>query len=96
MASFEEKTIEDAVTFRATGHIEIREATVVLRDGVEIARTYHRRVVSPGDDTASASEPTKALARLWTRDQIDRAKKLPAFGPPAEAGKADARSSSPR
>jgi hypothetical protein len=72
MAVFEEKTIEDAVTYRATGHIEIREATIVLRDGVEIARTYNRRVVEPGGATDVESAPTKALARLWTPDQIDR------------------------
>lgn len=72
MPVFEEKTIEDAITFRATGHIEIRAATVVLRDGVEIARTYHRRVIEPGGPTDAESEPTKALARLWTQDQIDK------------------------
>ena len=32
------------------GSINVRQDTIILRDGVEISRTYHRHVVSPGDD----------------------------------------------
>ena len=30
--------------------IQVRTATIILDDGVEISRTFHRRVVTPGDD----------------------------------------------
>jgi len=30
--------------------IQVRTATIVKEDGVEISRKFHRRVVTPGDD----------------------------------------------
>jgi len=30
--------------------IQVREATIIAEDGVEINRTFNRRVVTPGDD----------------------------------------------
>ena len=30
--------------------IQVRAATIISEDGVEISRTFHRRVVTPGDD----------------------------------------------
>ena len=32
--------------------IQCREATIVEKDGVEIARSYHRNVYEPGDDVS--------------------------------------------
>ena len=29
-------------------HVQVRQATVVKRDGVEIARSFHRYVLTPG------------------------------------------------
>jgi hypothetical protein len=33
--------------------INVRTATVIMRDGVEISRTFHRHVVSPDSDIAN-------------------------------------------
>ncbi len=30
--------------------VQVRTATVISEDGVEISRNFHRRVVTPGDD----------------------------------------------
>lgn len=30
--------------------IQVRTATIIKRDDVEISRSFHRRVVTPGDD----------------------------------------------
>jgi len=35
--------------------VQIREATVIREDGVELTRSFHRRVVSPSCDTVSES-----------------------------------------
>ena len=37
-------------TILVDGQIQVREDTVIERDGVEISRSYHRHVVAPGDD----------------------------------------------
>lgn len=58
----EEKTIIDSITYRGSGHIEIREALLVLKDGIEIAKTYHRHVLEPGQDPANEHEDVRAIA----------------------------------
>lgn len=30
--------------------VQVRTATIIAEDGVEISRTFHRRVVTPADD----------------------------------------------
>lgn len=44
---YTEKTIVDKIEILEDGQIQIREATIVYRDGVEITRTYKRHCVAP-------------------------------------------------
>ena len=53
-------------------HIQIRTATVIKEDGVEISRTYHRHVIAPDDDTSSASDEVKKLVELYHTDEIKK------------------------
>ena len=51
--------------------IQCRRADIVLKDGVEIARGYHRHVRSPGDDVSSdCQELQDVAAALWTPELI--------------------------
>ncbi len=47
-----EDTIVDSIDVLPDGQIQVRKANRVFRDGVEISKSYHRHVVSPGDDLA--------------------------------------------
>lgn len=65
---FEEKQEYD-VTIKASGHIEIRRSDIVLKDGVEIARSYIRNVVMPGDDVTKEDAKIQAIAKVvWPLD----------------------------
>ena len=47
--------------------IQLRTATIVLKDGVEIGRQYHRECFGPGDDVTNAPQEVQAIAdALWT------------------------------
>ena len=51
--------------------IQIRTTTVVEEDGVELARSYHRHVVHPGDDVSGEVQEVQAIASaLWTDEVI--------------------------
>ena len=51
--------------------IQLRTATVVLKDGEEVGRQYHREVFSPGDDVTGAPAEVQAIAgALWTAEVI--------------------------
>jgi hypothetical protein len=64
-----ERTEEDKIEILADGTMQIRTATVIERDGVEISRSYHRHVIQPDEDIASQSPRTKRIiTALWTAD----------------------------
>ena len=50
--------------------LQCRRADIVLKDGVEVGRTYHRHVKVPGSDmTGECSEMQAVATALWT-DQV--------------------------
>ena len=51
--------------------IQLRAATIVERDGVEVGRSYHRTVFTPGSDLAEAPAEVQAIANaLWTPEVV--------------------------
>lgn len=51
--------------------IQLRTATVIERDGVEIGRQYHREAFVPGSDVSGAPDEVQAIAGvLWTDEVI--------------------------
>lgn len=51
--------------------LQCRRADIVEKDGVEVGRTYHRHVCSPGDDMSGECDEMQAVAAaLWTPELI--------------------------
>ena len=48
-------------------HIQCRTATIVKEDGVELSRSFHRRVLTPDMDVSGEDAEIKGMAdALWT------------------------------
>ena len=63
------------------GIIQVCEVTSILKDGEVVARTLHRHVLCPGDDTAKQVDKVIAVANaVWTKEVIDDYKKKIAVG----------------
>ena len=54
-------------------HIQVRTATIIEEDGVEISRSYHRHVVGPNDDSSKESADVKAMVALFHTDTVKAA-----------------------
>ena len=54
-------------------HIQVRTATVIKEDGVEISRSFHRHVVSPDSDSTNESADVKAMVAQFHTDEIKKA-----------------------
>jgi len=66
-----ERTEEDKIEIvGALKNVQVRTATVIERDGVEISRTFHRHVVHPGMDTSSQSAEVQAICAAVHTDEI--------------------------
>ena len=62
--------IQDKIEVVSVGnfkHIQVRTATIIKEDGVEISRTYHRHILSPDDDASSESDEVKKLVHYITQ-----------------------------
>jgi hypothetical protein len=66
-----EKTIIDKVELTEVNTIQVRTATIIEKDGVEIAKTYHRHVIAPGEDVTNEDPKVQAIANaIWTPEVI--------------------------
>lgn len=54
-------------------HIEVRTATVIKEDGVELSRSFHRHVVTPSDDSTNESADVKAMVAQFHTDEVKKA-----------------------
>ena len=65
-----EETVVDQITVLEDEQIQVRRATKILRDGVEISRTYHRHVVVPGADVSAEDVRVRNVANLLHTDAV--------------------------
>ena len=57
--------------------IQVRTATIIEKDGVEIAKTYHRHIVTPTDSIENEDSRVQAIANaIWTNEVIANYKAL--------------------
>lgn len=70
-AKLEEVSVVDKVEVLLDGTIQVRRRDQVLKDGVEIAATYHRHVLVPGDDVSNEDPRVAAIAAAtWTEEVV--------------------------
>ena len=70
MALTETKVI-DKIEVVENGSLQVREATRIMKDGAEIAKTYHRWSFEPGSDISEMPANVQAIANAaWTPEVI--------------------------
>jgi cell division FtsZ-interacting protein ZapD len=70
MALTETKVI-DKIEVVENGTLQVREATRILKDGEQIAQTYHRWSFAPGSDISAMPANVQAIAQAaWTPEVI--------------------------
>ena len=68
-----ERTAEDKIEIVGDHKmVQVRTATIIERDGVEISRSYHRHVLAPTQDVSGESAEVQAVCNaVWTQDVKD-------------------------
>ena len=66
----EQDKIEVVGEFRI---IQVRTATIIEEDGVEISRSFHRHTVSPNSDSSGESADVKAMVAQFHTDAVKKA-----------------------
>jgi len=69
-----EETVQDKIEIVGDYKmIQVRTATVIKKDGVEISRAFSRHVVAPDSDTSGESDDVKAIAAQVHTDAVKTA-----------------------
>ena len=50
--------------------VQVRTATVIKEDGVELSRSFHRHVVTAGDDYSGESTEVQAICAVVHTDAV--------------------------
>jgi hypothetical protein len=53
--------------------VQVRTATVIKKDGVELTRSFHRHVVAPNADISGESTEVKAICNAVHTDAVKAA-----------------------
>lgn len=61
MSLSKEVIVDKVEVVGAYNHVQIREATVVTEDGAELSRSFHRKVIAPGDDYSAEDAKVQAV-----------------------------------
>ena len=54
-------------------HIQVRTATIIEEDGVELSRSFHRHVIAPDSDSSKESADVKAMVAQFHTDAVKAA-----------------------
>lgn len=61
----------DKIELISNGLVQVREATTILKNGVEYAKTFHRWVLTPDMDISNQEQKVQAIAQAaWTPEVI--------------------------
>ena len=84
--ALEEVSVVDKVEVLLNGSIQVRRRDQILKDGVEVAATFHRHIVHPGDDVSNEDPRVAAIAAATWTDEVVAAYQasLPQEEAPAE------------
>jgi len=53
--------------------VQVRTATVIEEDGVELSRSFHRHVVAPGDDISGETQEVQNICNAVHTDEVKAA-----------------------
>lgn len=68
-------SVIDKIEILEDGQIQVRRADKIFENGVEIAKSYHRHVIAPGNDLMAEDSRVVAVANaVWTKDVVDKYK----------------------
>lgn len=59
--SLSKQTIVDLIEVIEGGHVQVRSATRIIEDGNVLSQSFHRHVVSPGQDYSAEDPKVQAI-----------------------------------
>jgi hypothetical protein len=71
--SFTESTSIDQIEVVRDFFVQVRQATVIEKDGVQVARTFHRWVLTPDSDISGQEQKVQDICNVAWTDEVKSA-----------------------
>ena len=69
--ALEKQTVVGGLTVNENGSLGVREDTVITDDGNEVSRSFHRKVLQPGDPLDGEDARVVSVANaVWTEEVV--------------------------
>ena len=69
--ALEKQAVVDKIEVTENGTVQVRTATRIMEDGVQLSQSYHRHVVAPGDDYSAEDARVQAICKAThTKDVV--------------------------
>ena len=59
--ALEKLTVVDKIEVVENGSVQVRTATRIMEDGVQLSSSYHRKVIAPADDYSGEDARVQAI-----------------------------------
>jgi hypothetical protein len=71
--SLSENIIIDRIEVVGKWSIQVRQATVIEKDGVEVAKSFHRWVLTPDSDISGQEQKVQDICNVAWTDEVKSA-----------------------
>jgi hypothetical protein len=68
-----ESTSIDRIEIQGDWNIQVRQATVIEKDGVQVARSFHRWVLTPDMDISGQEQKVQDICNVAWTDEVKSA-----------------------
>jgi len=68
-----ESTNIDQIEVVADWNVQVRQATIIERDGVQVSRSFHRWVLTPDMDISNQEQKVQDIANAAWTDEVKAA-----------------------
>jgi hypothetical protein len=68
-----ENTSIDQIEIMGGWNIQVRQATVITKDGVQVARNFHRWVLTPDSDISGQEQKVQDICNAAWTDEVKAA-----------------------
>lgn len=80
--ALEKVNVVDMIEVTENGCVQVRTKTAIMEDGQQISGSFHRHVVTPGDDYANEDPRVKAICKATHTPAVIAAYKASLVQPP--------------
>ena len=68
--ALEKQTVVDKIEVTENGTVQVRTATRIIEDGVQLSQSYHRHVVVPGADYSGEDARVQAICAATHTSEV--------------------------